>query len=317
MIVLFTKIVFAGSVMLATLGFFNASGAAESSAACEPETGRVVWKRLTYQGKHFLGKVETTVSLVELSTLAAQKVLISIPDGSALQASTARVMVLDVQSAVDPLFGATDISGSRAWFTSDDAAALQRIRSRRGDDIWQNTYRFTKSGVYRQRRKPGRTAENKLTPEHWTKIKESFYPYLDTVPDSHAVLEPTGLLYFVSGLDFRKQTTPQKLYVFDRKQLHLVNVYASGSLRIKGDYLRKTMTDEVRKQEIIDAIRISFEPHALSPQGAQPEEFSFLGLKGKFEIYIDSTSRIPVQVTGTIKGPGKVSLKLREVELVR
>ena len=106
----------------------------------------------------------------------------------------------------------------------------------------------TKNGVYRQRRKPGLTAEKKLAPEHWTKIKESFYPYLDSVPDSHAVLEPTGLLYFVSVLDFRKQATPQKLYVFDRKQVHLVNVYASGRRRIKGDYLKKTMKDEVRNQ---------------------------------------------------------------------
>jgi len=311
------KIAFSGAVFLVAIGFFIAFGAVKSSLACEHLAGPVLWKRLIYQGKHFLGKVETIVSLAELPTAEVQKALITLPGGNPLQASAAHVMVMGVQSVVDPLFGANEIAGSRVWFSAGDAVALQRIRSRRGDDIWQNTYRFTKNGVYRQRRKPGRTAEKKLAPEHWTKIKESFYPYLDTVPDSHAVLEPTGLLYFVSALDFRKQTTPQKLYVFDRKQLHLVNVYASGRRRIKGDYLKKTMTDEVRKQGPIDAITISFEPHALSPKGAQPEEFSFLGLKGNFEIYIDSTSRLPVQVTGTIKGPGKVSLMLREVELVQ
>ena len=315
MIVLFTKIVLAGSVVLATLGFFNASGAAESSAACEPETGQVVWKRLTYQGKHFLGKVKTAVSLTELSALAAQKVLISIPEGSALQASTARVMVLDVQSAVNPLFGATDISGSRAWFTSDDAAALQRIRSRRGDDIWQNTYRFSENGVYRIRKKPGHGKEENLVPEYWTKIKESFYPYLNNRPGPQAVMEPTGLLYLVSARAFREQDASLSLYVFDRKQLHEVKVQVSGRLRLKVSYIEKNQKNNMRREGMTDTLKISFKPRALAPSDQPPEEFSFMGLRGDFEIYIDAATAIPVQISGQIPRIGKVHIRLQAVEI--
>jgi len=36
------------------------------------------------------------------------------------------------------------------------------------------------------------------------------------------------------------------------------------------------------------------------PRDKQPEEFSFMGLIGNFEICIDGATRIPVQVSGQI-----------------
>ena len=311
MIVFFTKIVFAGSVMLAALGFFDASGAAESSAPCEAETGQVVWKRLTYQGKHFLGKLETAVSLTELSALAAQKALISIPEGSPLQVTAAPVKVIDVQSAVNPLFGAPEFAGSQAWFSPGDAAALQRIRYRKGDDIWQNTYRFTEKGVYRLRKKSGHGEEKNLAPEHWTKIKESFYPYQDKRPGSQAVLEPTGLLYLASARAFREEAAPRSLYVFDRKQLHEVKVQVSGRLRLKASYIEKNQKNDIKREGMIDALKISFKPRALVPGDKQPEDFSFMGLRGDFEIYIDAATGVPVQISGRISRIGKVDIRLQ------
>ncbi len=315
MIVFFTKIVLAGSVMLAALGFFDASGAAESSAACEAETGQVVWKRLAYQGKHFLGKVETTVSLTELSALAAQKVLISIPEGSPLQVSPAPVKVIDVQSAVNPLFGGPDFTGSQAWFSPGDAAALQRIRYRKGDDIWQNTYRFTEKGVYRLRKKPGHGEQKNLAPERWTNTKESFYPYQDKRPGSQVVMEPTGLLYLASARAFREEAAPRSLYVFDRKQLHEVKVQVSGRLRLKVSYIEKNQKNDMRREGMTDTLKISFKPRALALPDQPPEEFSFMGLRGDFEIYIDAATAIPVQISGQISRIGKVHIRLQAVEI--
>jgi len=303
-----------GVVFLVAIGLFYALGAVKSSLAGEPEAGQVFWKHLSYQGKHFLGKMETVVSLADLPAKEAQRVLIPISEGNPLQASTTHVMVIDVQSAVDPLFGANDLTGSQAWFIPGDADALQRIRFRKGDDIWQNTYRFTEKGVYRLRQKPGRADEKKLAPKHWTKIKESFYPYHDKRPGSQAVLEPTGLLYLVSALDFMKQTAPRSLYVFDRKQLHQVKVCVSGRQRMKVSYLEKTLKKDIRREGLIDAVKISFEPRALVPQDKQPEEFSFMGLRGDFEIYVDGATRIPVQVSGQISRIGKVHIRLQTVE---
>jgi hypothetical protein len=311
---IFTKIVMAGAVSLAALCFFYAPGAAESFPAGRPEAGQVLWKNLSYQGKNFLGKVETVVSLADLPAEEAQGLLISIPEGSPLQALTTHLMVIDVQSVADPLFGANNLTGSRAWFTPGDAAALQRIRSRKGDDIWQNTYRFAEKGVYRLRRKPGGVDEKKLAPEHWTKIKASFYPYQAIGPGSQTVLEPTALLYLVSALDFRKPTAPRSLYVFDRKQLHQVQVHVDGLQRLKVSYIEKNPGKDIRREGMIDTAKISFKPRALVPRDEQPEDFSFLGLKGNFEIYIDAATRVPVQVSGQISGIGTVQIRLQTVE---
>ena len=311
MLVFFTKIVLAGFVMLAALGFFDTSGAAESSAACEAAASPVVWKRLAYQGKHFLGKMETVVSLTCLPVKEAQSVLIPIPEGNPLQVFTGHVKFIDVQSAVNPLIGAKDLTRSQAWFSPGDAAALQRIRYRKGDDIWQNTYRFTKKGVYRLRKKPGHGEEKNLAPEHWTKIKESFYPYPDKGPGPQAVLEPAGLMYLASARVFMEQAAPRRLYVFDRKQLHEVTVHVSGRLRLKASYIEKNRENDIQREEMIDVLKISFKPRALAPRDEQPEDFSVMGLKGDFDIYIDAATGVPVQISGRISRIGKVDIRLQ------
>jgi hypothetical protein len=310
------RIVLAGIIFLGAMGGFGVSGTAafSPSNAGGSEPDRAVWKYLAYRGNHFLGKVKTEVSLADLPAKEARKQLISIPEGNPLETSTAPVMVIDVQSNVDPLFRATDLSGSRAWFSSDNAAALQRIRFRRGNDIWQNTYRFTQSGVYRIRKKPDRADEQQLEPAHWTRIKESFFPYQPVGPESKIVMEPTGLLYLASHLDLRSTTGPRSLYVFDRKQLHEVTVQVNERRRLKVSYIEKGRQKEIQRQGLKDAVRISFKPRALVSQGEQPEQFSFMGLKGDFEIYIDPASRIPVQVSGQIARIGKIHIRLQTVE---
>ncbi len=307
------KIVLALAALLAAMGFFNGPGAAQSSLESKTGAGHVLWNQLRYRGNHFLGKVETVVSLAGLPAKEARKELITSPEGQALEASGTQLMVIAVQSTVEPLFGVNELTGSQAWLKPDDAAVLQRIRLREGDDIWQNTYRFTDTGVYRLRKKPGGAGEQKLAPEHWTKIKASFYPYQDGRHRSQAVLEPTGLLYLVSAPDFIKQTTPRSLDVFDRKQLHQVQVQVGGHQRLKVSYLEKTLKKEIRREGMIDVVRIVFKPRALVARDEQPEEFSFMGLKGDFEIYIDGATGVPVQVSGEIPGIGKLHIRLHTV----
>ena len=64
----------------------------------------------------------------------------------------------------------------------------------------------------------------------------------------------------------------------------------------------------------MDTVRISFKTRAQVPRGEQPEQFSFMGLKGDFEIYIDPARRIPVQVSGQIARIGKIHIRLQAVE---
>ncbi len=312
------KILLVGIVLLGAMGAFGPGRTAALSPAAdgESEPVRAVWKHLSFRGNHFLGEATIEVSLTEVPAAEAGNQLIAIPQGSPgpLDAIGCPVMVIEVKSNADPLFGADEITGSRAWFSSGNAAALQRIRSRRGDDIWQNTYRFTQSGVYRIRKKPARSDEKKLEPAHWTKIKESFFSYPPVGPELKIVMEPTGILYLAANLDMRSPASPGSFYVFDRKQLHEVSVQVNERRSLKVSYVEKGRRKEIKRQGKTDAVRISIKPRALAPQGKKPEEFSFMGLKGEFEIYIDPVSGIPLQVSGQIPRIGKIDIRLQTVE---
>jgi hypothetical protein len=61
-----------------------------------------------------------------------------------------------------------------------------------------------------------------------------------------------------------------------------------------------------------DVLKISFQPCVLAPIQEEPESFSFLGLKGDFDIYVDKVTHFPVQVNGKISTFIKVDIKLQE-----
>ena len=311
------KILLVGLFFLVAISGLGVGQIAASSPSIEGQSqpGRALWKHLSFRGSHFLGDATIEVSLAEVPAAEVQNQLIAVPQAGPrpLAASGCPVMMIDVKSNADPLFGADENTGSRAWFSSVNSAALQRIRSRRGDDIWQNTYRFTQSGVYRIRKKPARSEEKKLEPARWTKIKESFFSYPPAAPESKIVMEPTGILYLAANLDMRSSASTRSLYVFDRKQLHEVTVQVNERRALKFNYVEKGRRKEIQRQGKLDAVRISFKPRALAPEGKKPEKFSFMGLKGDFEIYIDPVSGIPLQVSGQIPKIGKTHIRLQTV----
>jgi hypothetical protein len=84
---------------------------------------------------------------------------------------------------------------------------------------------------------------------------------------------------------------------------------------LKVNYVQELGGKQIRIEKNIDAIRISFQPRSLAPEDKESEQFSFLGLKGDFDIYLDKASNLPVLVSGQISTIGKVDIKLQEVEL--
>ena len=301
-------------LVIFVFGSLDLSPSIRTAFAYKLDGNKVLWKHLAYKGKSFFGKVKTEVFLTISSADELQKILLPVPEFRGLQIPNSRVISITVQSTIIPLIGSNHYIKSQAWMIPEIAASLQRIRLRRGGDTWQKSYRFTDKGVYRLRKKPIGANEINLTPEQWTQEKEAFYPYSLESLECSEVLEPTGLLYLVSAVDFEKQQSPLSLCVFNKKQLHRVKVFSGGDRQLKVNYREKTRNMNLRTQKSIETVKISFKPHSLVPGNTNPEEFSFLGLKGDFDIYVDKASRIPVQVSGQISRIGKVHIRLHAVE---
>ena len=302
-------------LILPSLGWYCLPVAIKTALALDIDEDRVLWNRLSYRAKSLFGKVTTDVLLMAVPVEEVADLLITDPAGEGLQPSGATVISITVDSNINPIFGSNEILKTQSWSNPNDAAALQHVRLRQGGRIWQKSYRFQPDGVYHQRKQPADKKQLELPPEQWTTFEKRFYQYNGKDHKCPAVLEPSGLLYFVSGIDLRSQKSPLSLCVFDKQQLHLVKITARGTRQLKVNYLERSQDKQIRRERIIDVLKISFQPRSLASPNIAPKAFSFLGLKGDFDIFIDQASCIPVQVSGKISTIGKVDIRLQEVNL--
>jgi len=272
----------------------------------------ITWQRLTFKSSSFLGSVDTRVTLEQLPVAEVAGQLIASPQGENVKPSGPRVFQLTVNSAIDPLIGSDELLVTRVWFSPQASTALQRVRLRKGKELWEKTYRWTASGVYRLRIRPQDADEEILPVKRWTDRQNSFYPYDLHQSECSSVSDPSVLLYVASTAGLAVGDDPRRLCAFNKKQLHLVQFQAEKSQLLRVNYLEKTPDGETRRQGEAEVLKVSFATHSLFPDEAGAEPFSFLGLKGNFHIFIEKLSRMPVQISGKIPGFGKVDIKLEQ-----
>ena len=123
------------------------------------------------------------------------------------------------------------------------------------------------------------------------------------------------MLYIVSAIDITLTKKPLNFCVFNKKQLHSVQMNIAGLKQIKVHYTEIVGENEVLIQDEIETIKVSCKTRSLAGPTQDAEAFSFLGLKGGFDIYIDKVSRVPVQVSGRIAAFGTVDIRLQNVDL--
>lgn len=291
------------------------SRAPAQSALPGHDPADVRWNRLIFKSGNFLGTVTTRVQIEELAAEAIGDGLLESPGSAGLEPEGAKAILLSVDSAMDPLFGSKEKMATRVWFSPQRTLALQRIRLRQGKEKWEKTYRWTPNGVYRRRLRPIDADEEQLPPTRWTDRQDSFYPYDLEAGNCASVSEPSALLYAVSATGPAVGDPPTPLCVFNKKQLHLVRFTAAKSQHLKINYVVKSEGKESRRKGKAEVLKVSFTSRSLSAGKAEAEPFSFLGLKGDFDIFIDKRSKIPVQVSGRIPAFGRVDFKLGEVQL--
>ena len=287
---------------------------AQSPFSIQFDSERLPWRRLSYKADNFFGKMTTDVRLEALSAKAAADLLLPVPKMDGLQPSDATVISITADFNINPLIGPREILNTRSLCDPSDAAALQIVRLRQGYKVWQKSYRFQPDGVYHERKRPAGNRKQELPPNQWKTYEQRMYEFHPSRSECPAVLEPSELLYLASVVDFRGQKSPLNLCVFDQKQLHRITMTAGGTRQLKVNYLEKSPGKQTRREGTVDVIKITFQPNIMGPADTKLEEFSFMGLQGDFEMYVDGATHIPVQVDGKLPGIGKLQLKLYKVE---
>jgi hypothetical protein len=242
-------------------------------------------------------------------------VLLASPKGIPIKAQASQVNEMTINTIIAPRFRSPVKIHNRIWFNPTNAAAIGRIRIRRGEDDFKKNYRFTDQGVFRHRVEPENENQARLAPEKWTDIKDTFYPYEPEQLGCSVVSERTVLVYILSTVALSNSNAPLNVCVFGKRQLHRVNLRNAGSESIKVNFIEKSRQNEIRKQGTIKAIKVAITAQPIHPVLEDAENFSFLGFHKDISVYIEPSSGLPVEAGGILPTIGRAQLKLRECQM--
>jgi len=310
------RVVAGVSILLSLLAGFGAGASrAQSFTNLSLDGGRISWSKLSFSAKSFAAAVTVEIQLKALPAAEVEAALITSPRGIAVQPATPVAWHSVVNTTIDPIFRSPVKLTNEVWFNPRDAAALGWVRLDRGEDDQKKIYRFTREGVFRHRIEPRDRQEAKQSPEKWTDVKDSFYPY-DLARSGHPSVSKNQLLiYIISAAVNSLNRQPLSVCVFGKRQLHKVRMQSGGIQPLKVDFIEKRAQGDVHRQGKVEALKIMIEATPMATDQEEVEEFSFLGFNKDIAIFIDPVSRLPVQASGILPTIGQVDLKLREARL--
>jgi hypothetical protein len=288
---------------------------AQSDPAYGLDAQRVPWRHLSYRANNWAVTLTATMTLDVLPSGQAEAAFLKSDQGTPLRPSGPQTLHLDLDMTMDFLFRDPVQIVNEVWFNPDDAAALGRLRLRRGEDDFEKTYRFTAQGVFRRNREPRTKEEAALAPDRWSRRIETFYPYDTASLGCPVVTERLLLIYIVSATERLENGPPLALCVFGKRQLHRIQLKADGRQTVKADYIERTPQGQTQRKGAIEAVRVTLASEPMTSDLEKPENFSFLGLHKNIVFFIDPQFNLPLQVSGDIPKVGTGDLKLLEAEL--
>ena len=271
------------------------------------------WHMLELQDTGVIASVTTRIELRKLSATEVRPTLSDGPQQIAPRVAAPRIQELVASNTIELLLGADIETQARLWFNADDGLPLQLVRTRQGRNPTRKLYRFGSKQIYRLRSKPGNRAETGQPPEHWSQIRESFYPLPDPDGECPAILEASQLLTLLSNPDQLLSEQPAELCMFDRKHVYRVAFRTLGREQLDVDYLQLAAGQETRVRRTTEVLHVTLTSRPLADAREDVEPFSLLGLQGEIHLLFSDPERILLQVRGQVPGFGMVDLELKKL----
>ena len=271
------------------------------------------WHKLELQDAGVIASVTTRIERRNLAATAVRPILGDGPQQIAPRVAAPRIQELVVTNTIQLLLGAAIETQASLWFNEDDRLPLQLVRIRRGSNPTRKLYRFGNKQVYRLRSKPANSAETGQPPEHWSQIKESFYPLPDPDGECPTILESSQLLTLLPNPDQRLSEQPVELCVFDRKRVYRVAFRTLGREQLEVDYLQLAAGQETRVRRTMEALHVTLTSRPLAGAREDIEPFSLLGLQDEIHLLLSEPGRILLQVRGQVPGFGMINLELKKL----
>ncbi|MCP4622838.1 MAG: DUF3108 domain-containing protein [bacterium] len=301
-------------VLLLFGGYFRLSWA-QSDSPPVLDANRIRWSHLVYSALSRWVDVKVDVRLEQQSKATMQAELPANRQGDAIPVPDAGGYRLTTDIATDAAFKPPVHKKNHVWFIPHDGTALGRLRLRQGKDDFKKVYRFTGQGVFRHRQEPKNKQEALLKPEKWTDIADTFYSYTRTQPGCANVTDRLLLVYIASAAGMQANSEPLSVCVFGKRKLFRVRLKPAGTQAIQSEFAEINRQTEIRRQGLINALKIDFEVQQLTSDSGIDENFSFLGLRKNISIFIEPATNLPIQIRGDIPSVGKAVLSLQSARV--
>lgn len=199
----------------------------------------------------------------------------------------------------------------RLWFNPGDGASLQRSELETGKGKNKDrlrTYRYTEDGVYKITREP--RGDSYDHPEKWAQTSDSF----DEFPPNArvAVTEPAALFYLLSVADLSKPGDLLQANIFSKGNVIKLTMTVEAISSVGVDYTESYASGKRKVKDTVEALELSVDGQPATA-GSGGADFRLLGLSGEKRIFLSPTLRIPILLTGRIRGVGKGRVQLKEV----
>ena len=277
-----------------------------SDVALEP--ARVGWSEIRMTASKLFLTAQASVALRTLPGATAQADLLSTPvaDFTPLAPGS------DVLELVYDASGVGQKSRITLLMDPLSGAALQRTQHGQEGKLRFRTYRFGLEGAYQRTRRPANASEESLMPTRWTDVSEGLRTY-PVPPGTQPVIEGTGLLYAIAAAPLDKPGDAIELLVFRRHDTQAVRIEVLPPDEITVRYDELWPRGAIQRTGRMRALRLSLQGLPVPGGNSEDDELEVLGLKGRLDLFLDPETRAPLQLSGTVKLLGTVTLKLAAV----
>lgn len=287
-----------------------------SALASHAGPGRVpepAWVSLKYQASSLVGSVATMLELSGAARQDMQAPLYAALENREFQSTSGRLSLLSINTHIVSLLQKS-VADAKIWFNPGNLAVLQRDRLRHGKNGSQKTYRFAGDGAFRLRREPADSTEAGKSPENWTRIKESFYPYDLNATGCKVVSEPVLLFYLVSSLETGADKGSREACVFFDDALYRVWLEPRGGASLNVNYVVNSGGESRKVSGRKWTLKVALRVEPIT-RGADRADFELLELRGDIAFFIDTVRKLPVRITGQRAGFGQLKIELVEALL--
>ena len=282
---------------------------------------RIGWSRLVFQASHGPIDARSEVRLATISAVRLKDSLLAAADGplapGADAATGAMLMTATVAMSSSLPFVGDKTWETQVWFLPATASALQRTRTKIGEDPDRKTFRYLANGVRRIRFEPEAADGGQRRAEPWKVVRTTFNPYGPARARCRDVSDPSVLFYVVSAAGMSAGAPPLELCVFNKKVLYHAEIRPAGTERLRVNYTRRRGETEEAVETEIAVLKIVLSGRPSEPAERKPEPFEFFEMRGDIEISVDIASGLPVRVRGTVANLGEATFNLVEADLVR